>query len=91
MRRLVVARHDGANLRSQAIKGVHRFAPLAVENQRVNRTCFVIVDDGPKTDAADALANAAANAQERLFTFRLKERETMLGCDADVCFEHNLF
>lgn len=84
-----IRRTDWAEFVSESVKGDHSLLAMASKEQRMNRLCVAIVDDGPEAESAYSAMHMAAHERERIIPFGLKDRETLLGCNTDVGFEHD--
>jgi hypothetical protein len=72
----------------EPVKGDHGFAAMSAQKERLNGLGVAIVDDGPKAEPADPAAHLAVDERKGVVSLGLKDRETLLGCDTDVGFEH---
>jgi hypothetical protein len=84
-----VCRTNGSKFMREPVKGDHGFAAMSAEKERLNGLGVAIVDDGPEAEPADPTAHLAMDEREGVVSFGLKDRETLLGCDTDVGFEHD--
>lgn len=80
---------DGAKFMREPVKGDHGLPAMSAQKERLNRLGIAIVDDGPEAEPADSTAHLAVDEREGVISFGLKDRETLLGCDTDVGFEHD--
>jgi len=73
----------------EAVQGNHGLSAMSAQKERLNGLGVAIVDDGPEAEPADSAAHLAMDEREGVVSFGLKDRETLLGCDTDVGFEHD--
>jgi len=73
----------------ETVKGDHGLSAMSAQKERLNGLGIAIVDDGPEAEPADSAAHLAVDEREGVISFGLKDRETLLGCDTDVGFEHD--
>jgi len=59
---------------------------MAIEEQRMNRSSFDIIENRPESETSNPLPDGAANEQKRFFSFRLEKGETLLGRNTDISF-----
>lgn len=80
---------DWSNFMREPVKGDHGLPAMSAQKERLNGLGVGIVDDGPETEPTDPTAYLAVDEREGVVPFGLKDRETLLGCDTDVGFEHD--
>lgn len=80
---------NGAKFMREPVKGEHGLPAMSAQKERLNRLGIAIVDDGPEAESTDPTAHLAVDEREGVVPFGLKDRETLLGCDTDVGFEHD--
>ena len=73
----------------EPVKGDHGLPAMSAQKEQLNGLGVAIVDDGPEAESADSAAHLAVDEREGVVSFGLKDRETLLGCDTDVGFEHD--
>lgn len=79
---------DGSKFMREPVKGDHGLPAMSAQKERLNGLSVAIVDDGPETEPADPTAHLGVYEREGIVSLGLKDRETLLGCDTDVGFEH---
>ena len=79
---------DGAKFMREPVKGDHGLPAMSAQKERLNGLGVAIVDDGPEAKPADPTAHLGVDEREGVVSLGLKDRETLLGCDTDVGFEH---
>lgn len=79
---------DGSKFMREPVKGDHGLPVMSAQKERLNGLSVAIVDNGPEAESTDPTAHLAVDEREGVVSFGLKDRETLLGYDTDVCFEH---
>ena len=83
-----IRRTDGAKFMRELVKCDHGLSAMSAQKERLNGLGVGIADDGPETEPAKPAAHLALDEREGVVSLGLKDRETLLGCDTDVGFEH---
>jgi hypothetical protein len=80
---------DWSKFMREPVKGDHGFSTMSAQKERLNGLGVTVVDDGPEAKSTDPTAHLGVDEREGVVPFGLKDRETLLGCDTDVGFEHD--
>ena len=80
---------NGFKFIREPVKGDHGLPAMPAQKERLNGLGIAIVDDGPEAESTDPTAHLGMDEREGVVSLGLKDRETLLGCDTDVGFEHD--